>query len=97
MQQTTDGFQLAELDIALRKEGELLGLRQSGLPPLRVARLADPRHRQQSLVARQQAERLLGSDGRLVAGNERLEQELTHGWLARIGAGDVLESDDLDG
>ena len=97
VQRTTDGFELAELDIALRKEGELLGLRQSGLPPLRVARLADPRHRQQSLVARQQAERLLGSDGRLVAGNERLEQELTHGWLARIGAGDVLESDDLDG
>ena len=52
VQRTTDGFELAELDIALRKEGELLGLRQSGLPPLRVARLADPRHRELSLVAR---------------------------------------------
>ena len=31
------------------------------------------------------------------AGNERLEQELTSGWLARIGAGDVLEADELDG
>ena len=93
---TTDGFELAELDIALRKEGELLGLRQSGLPPLRVARLSDPRHRQQSLVARGQAEALVGSDGRLMAGNERLEQELTRGWLARIGAGDVLAADELD-
>ena len=39
---TTDGFALAELDIELRKEGELLGLRQSGLPPLRVARPGRP-------------------------------------------------------
>ena len=97
VERTNDGFELAELDIALRKEGELLGLRQSGLPPLRVARLADPRHREQSLVARRDAERLVGSDGRLIAGNERLERELTGGWLARIGAGDVLESDELDG
>ena len=97
VQRTTDGFELAELDIELRREGELLGLRQSGLPPLRVARLADPRHRAQSLVARGQAERLVGSDGRLVPGNERLERELSSGWLARIGAGDVLDADELDG
>ena len=84
------------LDIALRKEGELLGLRQSGLPPLRVARLADPRHRELSLAARRQAEALVGVTGRLVDGQERLEQELTRGWLARIGAGDVLEADELD-
>jgi len=96
VERTTDGFELAELDIALRKEGELLGLRQSGLPPLRVARLADPRHRELSLRARQQAERLVGANGRLVEGQERLEQELTRGWLARIGAGDVLEADELD-
>jgi ATP-dependent DNA helicase RecG len=97
VQQTTDGFQLAELDITLRKEGELLGLRQSGLPPLRVARLADPRHRQVSLVARQHAERLVGADGRLLEGLEALERELTRGWLARIGAGDVLAVDEIDG
>ena len=49
---TTDGFVLAELDIELRREGELLGLQQSGLPPLRVASLADPAHRELSLAAR---------------------------------------------
>ncbi len=97
VQRTTDGFELAELDISLRKEGELLGLRQSGLPPLRVARLADPRHRQQSLVAREHAERLVGPDGRLVDGQAALERELSRGWLARIGAGDVLAADELDG
>src|SRR5205823_5905653 len=34
---TTDGFALAELDLEQRREGELLGLTQSGLPPFRVA------------------------------------------------------------
>ena len=50
--QHTDGFVLAELDFELRREGEMLGLQQSGLPPLRVASLAVPRHRELSLEAR---------------------------------------------
>lgn len=36
---TSDGFELAEYDLALRGEGEVLGERQSGLPALRLARL----------------------------------------------------------
>jgi ATP-dependent DNA helicase RecG len=36
-----DGFQLAEIDLELRGEGELIGLRQSGLQSYRVARLPD--------------------------------------------------------
>ncbi len=36
-----DGFRLAEIDLALRKEGELIGTRQSGLGQFRVARLPD--------------------------------------------------------
>jgi ATP-dependent DNA helicase RecG len=40
---TTDGFQLAEADLALRGAGDLLGTRQAGLPPLRVADLAADR------------------------------------------------------
>jgi ATP-dependent DNA helicase RecG len=36
---STDGFRLAEIDLALRGPGDLLGTRQHGLPPLRIADL----------------------------------------------------------
>ncbi|HXW59082.1 MAG TPA: ATP-dependent DNA helicase RecG [Solirubrobacteraceae bacterium] len=36
-----DGFRLAEIDLALRKEGELVGTRQSGLGQFRFALLPD--------------------------------------------------------
>jgi ATP-dependent DNA helicase RecG len=41
MESTTDGFALAEADLRLRGPGDFFGTRQSGLPELRVANLAD--------------------------------------------------------
>jgi ATP-dependent DNA helicase RecG len=38
---TEDGFRIAEADLRLRGPGEMLGTRQSGLPELRCARLAE--------------------------------------------------------
>lgn len=38
---SNDGFELAEIDLELRGEGEVLGTRQSGLPRFRVARLPE--------------------------------------------------------
>ncbi|MGD9644355.1 MAG: ATP-dependent DNA helicase RecG [Pirellulales bacterium] len=36
---STDGFQLAEVDLEIRGPGDLFGTRQHGLPPLRIADL----------------------------------------------------------
>ena len=40
MEQTTDGFKIAEEDFAIRGPGEFLGTRQSGIPDFRVANIA---------------------------------------------------------
>jgi ATP-dependent DNA helicase RecG len=37
LEQTSDGFVIAEKDLETRGPGDLLGTRQSGLPPLRIA------------------------------------------------------------
>jgi len=37
MEKTTDGFLLAEEDLAIRGPGDFLGTRQSGLPDFRIA------------------------------------------------------------
>ena len=39
MEQTNDGFKIAEADLEIRGPGEFLGTRQSGLPEFRVANL----------------------------------------------------------
>ncbi|MCK5604010.1 DNA helicase RecG, partial [Candidatus Pacearchaeota archaeon] len=37
----SDGFKLAEIDLALRKLGDLYGVRQSGMPDLKIATLTN--------------------------------------------------------
>ena len=63
--ETHDGFELAEKDFELRREGDVLGLAQSGLPRLRVASLQVAEHRDLAVRARAHAEALLDADGRL--------------------------------
>jgi ATP-dependent DNA helicase RecG len=87
--ETRDGFELAEKDFELRREGDVLGLAQSGLPRLRVASLQDREHVALARVARAHAETLLDADGRLGVGSEDLRRELEHGWLSRVFAGEA--------
>ncbi len=83
-----DGFELAERDFELRREGDVLGLAQSGLPRLRVASLQDKTHVVLARHAREHAEALLDEAGRLRAGEAALGRELQRGWLERVWAGD---------
>ena len=62
---TNDGFALAEVDLELRGEGQLLGTRQSGLSDLKFVRLS--RDRKLIVQAREWAERLAGDDGETLA------------------------------
>ncbi|MGB7203308.1 MAG: ATP-dependent DNA helicase RecG [Pyrinomonadaceae bacterium] len=39
MEQTSDGFKIAEKDLEIRGQGEILGTRQSGLPTFRMANI----------------------------------------------------------
>jgi ATP-dependent DNA helicase RecG len=61
---TTDGFKIAEEDLALRGPGELLGPRQAGVPRLRFGSLSQ--HTELLLEARGHAERILDEDPELV-------------------------------
>ena len=85
---TNDGFALAERDFELRREGDVLGLAQSGLPRLRVATLASPDHRDLATRARTYAEVLVGEDGEAPTDPPELRVELEQGWLRRVYAGD---------
>jgi ATP-dependent DNA helicase RecG len=79
-----DGFELAERDWELRREGDVLGLVQSGLPRLRVASLQRDDHRLLAVEARAAAEAMLDEDGALRPGLDQLATELRRGWLARV-------------
>ena len=60
-----DGFAIAEADLELRGAGNLLGTRQSGLPPLRVASLFEPRHVRLAERARVLADAVVADDAAL--------------------------------
>jgi ATP-dependent DNA helicase RecG len=83
-----DGFELAEKDFELRREGDVLGLVQSGLPRLRVASLQNREHVALARHARDHAERLLDEAGRLGPDAAALRRELEQGWLVRVWAGE---------
>ncbi len=86
--ETNDGFELAERDFELRREGDVLGLAQSGFPRLRVASLQVSEHRDLAVRARRHAEALLDDSGSLDPPQPALSAELDGGWLRRVAAGE---------
>ncbi len=73
MERTTDGFELADVDLELRGEGTILGARQKGRSDLKLARLLSDRDL--VVAAREVAEDLVGEDPRL-EGHPLLTDEL---------------------
>jgi ATP-dependent DNA helicase RecG len=63
MRETEDGFRIAEEDLKLRGEGDVLGTRQSGDPGFRIARLAV--HGEMLPAARDDATLMLSRDPQL--------------------------------
>jgi ATP-dependent DNA helicase RecG len=58
--ETNDGFELADRDLEIRGEGQVMGARQAGVPDLKLARLA--RDREALLKARELAAGILATD-----------------------------------
>jgi ATP-dependent DNA helicase RecG len=65
MRETEDGFRIAEEDLRLRGEGDVLGTRQSGMPGFRVARIEV--HGKLIGAARDDARLVLASDPTLTS------------------------------
>jgi ATP-dependent DNA helicase RecG len=63
IRETTDGFRIADEDLKLRGEGDVLGVRQSGLPGYRIAR--PEAHGQLIAQARDEALRILKDNPKL--------------------------------
>jgi ATP-dependent DNA helicase RecG len=83
MEETIDGFRIAEEDLAIRGPGEFLGVRQWGLPDFRVANLIrDVRLLQQ---ARQEAFALIDHDPQLSREEHLPLREIIQAkWLERL-------------
>lgn len=84
LEQTNDGFQLAEKDLAIRGPGEFFGRRQSGMPELRLASLLDVKLLE---LARGEAQALFAEDPELEQPEHQgLREQVAAFWEA---AGDV--------
>jgi ATP-dependent DNA helicase RecG len=83
MEKTTDGFKIAEEDLALRGPGEFFGVRQSGLPDFRVAHIL--RDTPILIEARKEAFRLIQEDPRLtLPSHAGVKDVLIKRWKGRM-------------
>ncbi len=87
-EQTNDGFELAEADFRMRGPGDLLGRKQSGLPPMRIADLNEDI--QVLAVARQFAQTMIDEDPELSAEDiTELKSQVIRRYGKRLELGDA--------
>ncbi len=85
---TDDGFRLAEQDLQMRGPGDLLGTKQIGLPPLRIADLV--RDSEILVHARRIAQSIVEKDPNLdLAEHSKLKRQVTQRHGAVVALGDV--------
>jgi ATP-dependent DNA helicase RecG len=83
MEETNDGFRIAEMDLAIRGPGEFMGTKQAGLPDFRVASII--RDGRLLSDAKTDAFALVEDDPRLEKPEHRLLREtLHHRWGGRL-------------
>ena len=88
MVETTDGFKIAEEDLAIRGPGEFIGTRQSGLPPFRIANLA----RDVGILsqAREAAFRMIETDPVLADPKyARIKEVLITRWAGKLNLAEI--------
>jgi len=85
MVRTQNGFELAELDLAMRGPGEFFGTRQAGLPGFRVANLV--RDRDLLELAKVEAARFAAAPDEAIpeAERKRVWEHLRQAWQRRYG------------
>jgi ATP-dependent DNA helicase RecG len=87
-EQTDDGFELAEADFRLRGPGDMLGRKQSGLPPMRIADLIKDQH--VLVAARAMAQAMIDEDPELDAEDlAELRGQVLRRYGKRLELGDV--------
>ncbi len=85
---TDDGFRLAEQDLQMRGPGDLLGTKQVGLPPLRIADLV--RDADVLIQARGLAQKIVEQDPNLeMAEHAKLKRQVNQRHGAVVSLGDV--------
>ncbi len=85
---TDDGFRLAEQDLQMRGPGDLLGTKQIGLPPLRIADLV--RDAEVLVKAREIAQKIVEQDPNLdLIEHAKLQRQVAQRHGAVVSLGDV--------